>query len=381
MEPNLNPMSCLLEQIVALKKARACFAVATVVNVRGSASARPGSKALINSQGQNIAGWVGGGCAESYVCAQALESIQVREPRVVTADLDDEIFGLGVPCGGVMDVYIEPVLPADYFSIPDRFRTSQAGQVATWYLRHLGFELREGEPEPGDILWSAQKTAELSGSMLNGAGDPDPSHQSVVQALLGTAQSLAHFRQQSFLPMSKAHATAAAALEAKSTASAGPETKLWITGRGRITEELAQLGAQLKWPVTVVSSLAEPVNYPLKTRIVSEHEVQLAHLQNSDVVVIASHHRRDPEWLAEALQSRARYVGLIASQHRVSLVYKELAAKHESFEASSLRLPLALDVLRAPAGLDIGCRNPAEIALSIIVEILKSAAVVVETQR
>jgi xanthine/CO dehydrogenase XdhC/CoxF family maturation factor len=374
-------MRCLSEQIVALKKARVCFAVATVVKVRGSASARPGSKALINSDGQNIAGWVGGGCAESYICAQALESIQVREPRVVTADLDDEIFGLGVPCGGVMDVYIEPVLPANYFSLPHPFRASQAGQIATWHLLHLGFELREGQPAPGDISWSDQSTGTLLQAQPSGAPRPNTSHQAVLEALLGVAESLANFRQRSFLPMSKAQAAASSLRKMETTACVAPPTNLWITGRGRITEELAQLGAQLKWPVTVISSVADRANYPSSIRILNEDEAGLAQLQDGDVVVIASHHRRDPEWIAEALQSGARYVGLIASQHRVGLVSKELIEKTESLQGSRLRTPLALDRLHAPAGLDLGCQNPSEIALSIIVEILKYATIVDEKRR
>ncbi|HUJ76126.1 MAG TPA: XdhC family protein, partial [bacterium] len=48
------------------------FAVATVIRVHGSASARPGSKALIDARGRNVFGWVGGGCAESLVRDESL---------------------------------------------------------------------------------------------------------------------------------------------------------------------------------------------------------------------------------------------------------------------------------------------------------------------
>jgi xanthine dehydrogenase accessory factor len=87
------------------------FAVATVIETLGSASAKPGFKAIIDSRGRMILGWIGGGCAESAVCREALVSIKDGKTRVITLDLNDEVFGVGMPCGGAMKVYIEPFLP------------------------------------------------------------------------------------------------------------------------------------------------------------------------------------------------------------------------------------------------------------------------------
>jgi xanthine dehydrogenase accessory factor len=94
-----------------LASQRKPFAIATVVRVQGSSSAQRGSKALIDSQGNIITGWVGGGCAESAVRSEALRCIRSKRPELITLDLQDEILGVGMPCGGMMDVYIEPVLP------------------------------------------------------------------------------------------------------------------------------------------------------------------------------------------------------------------------------------------------------------------------------
>lgn len=87
------------------------FATATVVRVEGSSSARRGSRALIDSQGKIVMGWVGGGCAESAVRSEALKCIRSEQPTLITLDMQDEVLGVGMPCGGIMDVYIEPVLP------------------------------------------------------------------------------------------------------------------------------------------------------------------------------------------------------------------------------------------------------------------------------
>ncbi|MGC1296442.1 MAG: XdhC family protein, partial [Alloacidobacterium sp.] len=87
------------------------FAIATVVRVEGSSSAQRGSKAIIDPLGQLLLGWVGGGCAESAVRSEALKCIETEKPRLITVDMTDEELGVGMPCGGTMDIFIEPVLP------------------------------------------------------------------------------------------------------------------------------------------------------------------------------------------------------------------------------------------------------------------------------
>lgn len=93
------------------------FAVATVVQIEGSSAAKPGAKAIINERGETIWGWVGGGCAESLVAQSACQSLQDEKPRVIEIDLTDEVLGAGMPCGGKMFVYIEPVLPKPHLLI------------------------------------------------------------------------------------------------------------------------------------------------------------------------------------------------------------------------------------------------------------------------
>jgi xanthine dehydrogenase accessory factor len=87
------------------------FAIATVVRVEGSSSAQRGSQALIDAEGKVLLGWVGGGCAESAVRSEALRCIASGLPQLITLDLSAEELGVGMPCGGRMEVFIEPVLP------------------------------------------------------------------------------------------------------------------------------------------------------------------------------------------------------------------------------------------------------------------------------
>ena len=119
------------------------FAVATVVRVEGSSSARRGSKAIIDAQGKLVFGWVGGGCAESAVRNEALRSIEVRHPLVITLDMTDELLGVGMPCGGKMEVYIEPVLPQPDLLIAGHGRIAEA--LAT-FAHLLGFRIIVNDP-------------------------------------------------------------------------------------------------------------------------------------------------------------------------------------------------------------------------------------------
>lgn len=101
----------IFDVIQAMQSAGETFAIATVVETRGSVSAKTSAKAVIDSQGGVVAGWVGGGCAESSTCERALACMSNNETAMLDIDLDDEILGAGMPCGGSMRVYIEPVLP------------------------------------------------------------------------------------------------------------------------------------------------------------------------------------------------------------------------------------------------------------------------------
>ncbi len=119
------------------------FAIATVVRVEGSSSARRGSKAVIDSTGRLLLGWIGGGCAESAVRSEALKSIETGLPRTIIVDMSDEQLGVGMPCGGIMEIFIEPVLPKPELLIVGHGRIAET--LAT--LGHLmGFAITVNDP-------------------------------------------------------------------------------------------------------------------------------------------------------------------------------------------------------------------------------------------
>ena len=100
-----------LDYLVSMRQQNVPYAVATVIDVVGSTSAKTGSKALIDQHGRVVIGWVGGGCAESSTCLAAEKCMASGETDIIDIDLDDEVLGSGMPCGGHMRVYIEPSSP------------------------------------------------------------------------------------------------------------------------------------------------------------------------------------------------------------------------------------------------------------------------------
>ena len=84
------------------------FVVATVISIKGSSSGKPGDKALFDRRGQRITGWVGGGCVEKMIADIAPEVLIEKTPRTIHVDLNSDNLVMGIPCGGEMDIIIEP---------------------------------------------------------------------------------------------------------------------------------------------------------------------------------------------------------------------------------------------------------------------------------
>jgi xanthine/CO dehydrogenase XdhC/CoxF family maturation factor len=84
-------------------------ALATVISTRGSTPRKNGAKMLIDPQ-EGLVGTVGGGCGEAEVIQAAQEVMETGQPRIVRVDLtDDPLSWSGSVCGGILDVFVEPL--------------------------------------------------------------------------------------------------------------------------------------------------------------------------------------------------------------------------------------------------------------------------------
>jgi len=105
-----------LNKVSELMAQRQQFAVATVVRCEPPTSGKPGDKAIITKDGK-IWGWIGGGCTQPVVTAEAQKAITEGKPRLVRISpsairAEDGVVDYPMTChsGGAMDIYVEPVL-------------------------------------------------------------------------------------------------------------------------------------------------------------------------------------------------------------------------------------------------------------------------------
>jgi xanthine dehydrogenase accessory factor len=105
-------MSDFYEEILKLRSEGRSGALATIVSAKGSTPREVGAKMLIYEDGKFL-GSVGGGCMEGEVWQEAMKVMAEDKPKTLHLDLTGRSAEeAGMICGGVMDIYIEPIVPA-----------------------------------------------------------------------------------------------------------------------------------------------------------------------------------------------------------------------------------------------------------------------------
>ncbi len=147
-----------------------------------------------------------------------------------------------------------------------------------------------------------------------------------------------------------------------------PELKLIVCGAGHIAIPLSRFARDIGFRVTVLDDrddFAHPTRFPGCDVIAADFAVTLRDLNlnhSSFVVVITRGHEHDAECLMEILKKETAYIGLIGSRRRVRFVLEMLEKQGIAKER--------LQRVFTPIGIPIGAESPAEIALSIIAELV-----------
>ncbi|HZW80910.1 MAG TPA: XdhC/CoxI family protein [Candidatus Deferrimicrobiaceae bacterium] len=148
-----------------------------------------------------------------------------------------------------------------------------------------------------------------------------------------------------------------------------PPALLYIFGAGHVAMNLCQVAANAGFELIVTD---DRTSYATKERFPSAREVhalefdeavqKLEPNETSYIVIVTRGHRDDMRLLRWAVQSRARYVGMIGSKRKVIGIFKTL--QQEGVPAH------LFDRVHAPIGLDIGAVTPEEIAVAITAELI-----------
>lgn len=136
---------------------------------------------------------------------------------------------------------------------------------------------------------------------------------------------------------------------------------LLVCGNSPVAHALAELGRGLRYRVVVADLTTRP-SMGAELNVVHELD-DLPPLGGPNTfAVVASHGMFDVEALQKVLSLDADYVGFVASERRRAAVFDRLSANGVSDES--------LERIDAPAGLDIGAKEPAEIAVSILARVI-----------
>jgi xanthine dehydrogenase accessory factor len=148
-----------------------------------------------------------------------------------------------------------------------------------------------------------------------------------------------------------------------------PPAELYVFGAGHVAASLCQVARIAGFDVTVIDdreTYANRKRFPEARQVIAEDldkaAAQLAPGESSYIVIVTRGHRDDMRMLRWAVQTPARYVGMIGSKRKTIAIFKELQREG---------LPAHLfDRVHAPIGLDIGAITPEEIAVSITAELI-----------
>jgi len=293
-----------------------------------------------------MSGSVSGGCVEADVFERAMLVLDNGEPEVASYGIADELgFEVGLSCGGSIDVLIEP------FSINDEWEALR-GCV-------------ENDHVAVNAVGLGPKS--LLGRRLVGL-DSGHTVGSVASALDGAlvdqGESLLKTGGTKVVTLPWRGEDAQVYLEAFL-----PAPRLLIVGATHTAISLCRLATEVGYQVTIVdvrSALATTERFPDAKQIIHEwpeEALEQAPLDGYSSLVVLTH---DPKFdvpaLASGLQSDARYIG--AQGSRVTHEGRKQQLSQLGFSDTDL------ERIRAPIGLDIGSRTPAELALSILAEVL-----------
>ncbi|HEY7216629.1 MAG TPA: XdhC family protein [Thermoanaerobaculia bacterium] len=305
----------ILSRLAELRAAGRRAALATVVHIVGSAYRRPGAKFFIEETGETL-GSVSGGCLEADVREVAKGVMETGIPSLrhySTGTDEDIVWGLGLGCNGLVDVFIQPATEGPFAELTDRLREQVSGDSAFAIATVL-----DGE--------------EAGATSIVEAGGAASGVQNIAD-------------RQIFVEILP------------------PPPHLIVCGAGDDARPLVAYAAEAGFRVTVVDhrqGLMRPEWFPQAARLVlarPEEPVDLPPADRSLAVVKMHSLNHDREWVRRLLAAGVPYVGVLGPRRRTESMLGEIGAPGD-------------ERVFGPVGLDLGADGPRQVALAIVAELL-----------
>ncbi|MFG3229026.1 XdhC family protein [Kitasatospora sp. NPDC048194] len=356
-------MQDIAEQLRAWHASGRSFAVATVVGVSGSAPRDPGAALAVDTAGEAV-GSVSGGCVEGAVYELCQAAIESGEPVLERFGYSDEdAFAVGLTCGGILDVFVQPVVPG-----------SDPGMDAGLAC------IADGTPValarvidgPAGLLGA---TLAVTADGASGSLSVGPSTVGALErALVAEARAMLDAGRTGRLVLGldgrpcdeHEQGTVTCFVE-----SYVPAPRMLVFGAIDFAAAVVRIGKFLGYHVTVCD--ARPVfattrRFPEADEVVVDWphrylDSQLGRIDGRTVLCVLTHDAKfDIPLLERALRLPVGYVGAMGSRR----THRDREVKLR--EAGLTDAELAR--LRSPIGLDLGARTPEETAVSVAAEII-----------
>lgn len=331
-------MNSLLSELVKHLEAGEAVATATIVYQDGSAPRGAGSKLLANADGL-LCGTTGGGLSEARAIALCKQVLSSDKPVELDFVMDGQLAANAeMICGGRVRLLIEPFLPdtAPLELLRQAVRDEKgSGCVA----------LRPFPPE-GSNQWSLLTADDrLLGAQLHLSAEERARLHDCTEAAVVSAGGKSLFAEPFH-----------------------PAQRLIIAGGGHVSRPTVTAGALAGFEVHVLDDreeFARPERFPeaASTRVVPEFAGcfdTFAPGPQDFIIIVTRGHLHDGTVLAQALRTKAGYIGMIGSSRKKEQVFQRM--REEGFDAA------ALERVFSPIGLAIGAETPEEIAISILAQ-------------
>ena len=356
-QPTVDRVQDVLAELVGIWRTGATAGLATVVRTFRSAPRPPGA-AMVVGPDAAVSGSVSGGCVEAAVYEAAVEVADTGVTRLERYGVsDDDAFAIGLTCGGILDIFIEPVSRQSFphlDAVADDIGAQRPVAVAT-VVDHPDSE--------GIGRRLVVRPDSVQGSL--GSQRADIAVADDVRGLLAAGRT----ETITYGPDGERRGEGMAVF----VASHAPPPRMLVFGAIDFAAAVAQQGAFLGYRVTVCdarSVFATPARFPNAHEVVVEWphrylaaQVEAGALDRRSVLCVLTHDPKfDVPLLEVALRLDVAYVGAMGSRrtHETRLERLREAGLTDD----------ELSRLSSPIGLDLGARTPEETAVSIAAEII-----------
>lgn len=329
-------------------------ALATVVQVEGSAYRRAGARMLITEDGQ-LTGAISGGCLEGDALRKARMVILQQEPLLVTYDTrddDDAKLGVGLGCNGLIHILIEPI--NDQLHNPVSLLKKIINNRSHAVLVTVFSTADRKAKQPGTCICLTEH------SKITARAESLPYYSDLFNDASRALET--HQSETIFYPDGIEYTAFVEHVK--------PLISLVIVGAGNDAIPLTKIASVLGWDITVIDgrpSYAEPARFPLaKKVVVSKPEQALSHVIINEwtaFVLMTHNYNYEVALLKELLPVHPPYIGILGPKKKLERILGELEEGGMSITEARLSR------IYGPVGLDIGSEGSEEIALSIVAEI------------